>query len=211
MKSSSTLFRFVSAALLMGATALVPAMAQSGPAFKTLNTAQPSGSGDKVEVMEFFAYSCPHCAEMEPMIEKWVKTLPANVAFIRVPVAFNAAMQPMQQLYYSLEALDKLDLHPKVFDAIHKQGKKLFTKDAIVDWAADQGIDKATFTSAFDSFGVTAKVKRASEMTDTYAIEGTPSISIGGKYVTSPGMTGDYASSITQAQKLLDQVLAEKK
>ena len=145
------------------------------------------------------------------MIEKWSKTLPSNVAFIRVPVAFNAAMQPMQHLYYSLEALDKLDLHPKVFNAIHKEGKKLFTKDAITDWVASQGVDKAAFTSAYDSFGVAAKVKRAGELTDTYAIEGTPSISVGGKYVTSPGMTGDYASSITQAQKLLDQVLAEKK
>ena len=200
-----------SAMAIMGAAAFVPVMAQSGIKYITLETAQPSDTPDKVEVLEFFAYSCSHCAEMEPLFQEWEKKLPENVAFIPVPVAFNAAMQPMQHLYYSLVALDKTDLHPKVFTAIHKEGKKLFNRDAIIQWATEQGIDKEEFIAAYDSFGVNTKVKRAVELGDTYQVQATPSIAIAGKYLTSPGMTGTYASSIMEAQALLDQVLAENK
>jgi len=204
-----TIFKHTFSALaIMGAAAFVPAMAQSGIKYITLETTQPSDTPDKTEVLEFFSYSCSHCAEMEPMFQDWKKQLPDNVAFIPVPVAFNASMQPMQHLYYSLVALDKTDLHPKVFNAIHKEGKKLFNRDAIISWAVEQGINKDEFIAAYDSFGVGAKAKRATELSDLYQVQATPSIAVGGKYLTSPGMTGTYASSLLEAQALLDQVLA---
>src|SRR5574343_585811 len=74
----------------------------------------------KVEVVEFFWYSCPHCNAFEPLLEQWVKALPKDVAFRRVPVAFRDDFVPQQRLYYALEALGQLDkLHAKVFQAIH--------------------------------------------------------------------------------------------
>lgn len=175
--------------------------------YKTFDVAIPAQTPNKVEVLEFFSYACSHCAAMEPMAEKLAKELPEGAVFIQVPIAFNAAMQPMQQLFYSLMALKRPDLHAKVFDAIHKEKKRLFTRDAIVEWVVEQGIDKKTFESVYDSFGVNTQIRRAAELTDQYQVEATPSFSVAGKYLTSPGMTGTYEGAITVVKELLAKEL----
>lgn len=191
----------------IGASALfvssAPAMAADR--YTVLEPAQPSDTTGKVEVLEFFAYSCPHCAQMEPLVEAWAKTLPDNAALKQVPVAFNAGMKDLQKLYFALEALDRLDLHPKVFQAIHQQRKQIYDAKAIAAWMADQGVDAQAFQDAFNSFGVQSKASRADELTNLYKIEGTPSLAIAGKYVTSPSQTGSYQGTIDEAQTLLEQ------
>jgi thiol:disulfide interchange protein DsbA len=119
-------------ALVITATAVffAPAgFAQGAPAVKAkfleINPAQPTEPG-KIEVLEFFSYACSHCAAIEPLMEKWIKTLLADVIVKPVPVAFNASMKPMQTLFYTLEAMNRMDLHGKVFIAIHEEKKKLF-------------------------------------------------------------------------------------
>lgn len=184
--------------------------AQVDPTHVTIEPAQPSDSAGKVEILEFFAYSCPHCATMEPMVARWSQTLPDNVVLKHVPVAFNAGMADLQKLYYSLEALDRLDLHSKVFQAIHRERKRIYTFDAIADWIESQGVERQQFEAAFNSFGINNKVARANELAKTYKIEGTPSLAVGGRYVTSPSMTGTYEGAIAQAQKLLDSILANQ-
>ncbi|NDY82412.1 thiol:disulfide interchange protein DsbA/DsbL [Orrella sp. NBD-18] len=173
--------------------------------FSEINPAQPTEPG-KIEVLEFFAYSCPHCAVLEPMTAKWTKTLPSDVVVRQVPVAFNAGMKPLQNLYYALEALNRLDLHPKVFAAIHQEKKRLFTKPEIVTWAVSQGLDKAKFESTFDSFGVQSKSTRAEQLTNAYRIQGTPSLAVGGKFITSPSEAGGYQETIDVAAGLVKQL-----
>lgn len=182
--------------------ASLTAQAQQAP-YITYETAFPSQVPDKVEVLEFFSYACSHCAAIEPMVERLSKELPSDAVLIRVPVAFNAAMEPMQRLFYSLVALNRTDLHAKVFDAIHKEKKRLFTRDTIVDWAVAQGIDRQTFENTYDSFGVNTQVNRATKLTDQYKIEATPSFTVAGKYLTTPGMTGTYESAIDMVKELL--------
>lgn len=203
------LFLRTLAVLSLGAgLAFAPAgHAQPDTAHTTIEPAQPSDTAGKVEVLEFFAYSCPHCATMQPMVEQWAKTLPENVVVKQIPVAFNAGMEDMQRLYFSLEALDRLDLHSKVFHAIHREKKRIFNYKSMADWVEDQGLERKQFEAAFRSFGVNTKVERANELTKTYNVEGTPSLAIGGRYVTSPSMTGTYEGAITEAQKLLDSIL----
>lgn len=162
-----------------------------------------SQTPNKTEVLEFFSYACGHCAAMEPMVQQLSADLPEGAVLVPVPVSFNASMQPMQHLFYTLVALDRKDLHSKVFDAIHKEKLRLFTKEAIIDWAVSQGIDKTTFESTYDSFGVNAKVRNATTLTDQYKVNATPSFAIAGKYLTSPGMTGTYESSIALVKELV--------
>lgn len=182
-------------------------MAQGAPKakFSEINPAQPTEPG-KIEVLEFFAYSCPHCAVLEPMTAKWAKALPAEVVVKQVPVAFNAGMKPLQNLYYTLEALNRLDLHPKVFAAIHQEKKRVFSKAEIVTWAVAQGLDKAKFESTFDSFGVQSKSTRAEQLTNSYRVQGTPSIAVAGKYITSPSEAGGYQETIDVAAELVKKV-----
>ena len=191
-----------------GGLFLGTAPALAAERYSVVDPAQPSDTPGKVEVLEFFAYTCPHCNAIEPLVEKWVATLPEDVAFRAVPVAFNASMVDLQKLYYSLESLGRLDLHPKVFEAIHKEHKRIYDAKAITDWVAEQGVDRSKFEAVFNSFGVNSKVRRADELARNYGIDGTPSLAIGGRYVTSPSQTQSYEGTIDEAQKLLDKIKA---
>ena len=129
--SFKNLFLRTFAIAALGAASLFAPLGQAqaaGQQYVTLNPAQPSDTPDKIEILEFFAYSCPHCAAMQPMVEKWAKTLPSNVVLRQVPVAFNASMTDLQKLYYSLQALDRMDLNDEVFKAIHTEHKRIFEK-----------------------------------------------------------------------------------
>ena len=170
-----------------------------------LSPAQPTEPG-KIEVQEFFSYACSHCAVIEPMLQKWMKTVPADVVVKHVPVAFNASMKPLQRLYYTLEAMGRLDLHMKVFDAIHEQKKRLFSKAEITTWIVSQGVDRAKFEAAFESFGVSSKAGRADQLVTAYRVQGTPTMSVAGRFVTSPSEAGGYQETIDVANSLINQV-----
>jgi thiol:disulfide interchange protein DsbA len=170
-----------------------------------LSPAQPTEPG-KIEVQEFFSYACSHCAVIEPMLQKWMKTVPADVVVKHVPVAFNASMKPLQRLYYTLEAMGRLDLHMKVFDAIHEQKKRLFSKAEITTWIVSQGVDRAKFEAAFESFGVSSKAGRADQLVTAYRVQGTPTMSVAGRFVTSPSEAGGYQETIEVANSLINQV-----
>lgn len=208
--------RFMSMSRILGAVITAAAVffspsgfAQSVPAAKAkyleVNPPQPTEPG-KVEVLEFFSYACSHCAVLEPLLEKWIKSLPQDVVVKPVPVAFNASMKPMQLLFYSLEAMNRMDLHGKVFIAIHEEKKKLFSKPEIIAWATAQGLDRAKFESVYDSFGVTSKAQRGDQLTKAYNVQGTPSLAVGGRFITSPSEAGGYQETIDVAAGLIKQL-----
>ncbi|MFY1853958.1 thiol:disulfide interchange protein DsbA/DsbL [Achromobacter xylosoxidans] len=202
---SPKLIRILAAAALTTTAFFSPAShAQGTQAYVPINPPLPSDTPGKIEVLEFFAYTCPHCAAMEPMVEDWAKTKPADVVLKQVPIAFNAGMKPLQQLYYTLLALDRPDLHAKVFTAIHGEHKRLIDKKAMGEWAAAQGVDRAKFDSVFDSFSVQTQVQRANQLAEAYRIEGTPSFAVGGKFMTSPVMAGNsYEGALKQVNQLI--------
>lgn len=209
MSIKNFFLRSMATAIIASGVLLAPvAQAQQAGTgtYTTVDPVQPSDTPGKIEVLEFFAYTCPHCKMIEPLVEKWAKTLPSNVVMHPVPVAFNASMADLQKLFYSLESLDRMDLHAEVFKAIHDEKKRIYDQKAITDWIVGKGVDRKKFEEVFNSFGVKTKVIRANELAKNYHIDGTPSITIGGKYVTSPSMTGSYEGTIVEAQKLLDMV-----
>ncbi|HLR78563.1 MAG TPA: thiol:disulfide interchange protein DsbA/DsbL [Burkholderiaceae bacterium] len=205
MQLNSLIRRFLLPfALTAGILFLPLAQAQNATGHYTLDDVQPSETFGKIEVLEFFAYTCPHCKTMEPMVEEWSSTLLGDVSFQRVPVAFNANMADLQKLYYTLENMDRLDLHSEVFKAIHDQNQRIFNEKAIIDWAADQDLDTQHFADVFRSFGIQARVARANELIQNYRIESTPSIAVGGRYVTSPALANGYRASLEEANRLID-------
>ena len=160
----------------------------AGKEFRPLNPPQPV-SGNQVEVLEFFSYACSHCDAFEPILNSWLSTKPKDVTFIHVPAIFNKKMIPLAQLYYTLEETDNLGkLHAKVYDAIHRQSKNLRNREAILDWAATQGVDMKKFEATYDSFSIGSKTQRAMQMTRNYRVPGTPYMVVNGKYLTGPSM-----------------------
>jgi thiol:disulfide interchange protein DsbA len=170
---------------------------------KRVNTDAPAG---KVEVIEFFWYSCPHCNAFEPKLEAWSRKLPPDVVLKRVPVAFRDDFVPQQRLFYTLEALGKVDeLHAKVFQAIHVDHKPTNKEDAILDWAGQNGLDKARFKELYNSFSVSSKARRASQLQDAFKVQGVPALGIAGRYYTD----GTMAGTLDRALQVTDYLIAE--
>lgn len=181
----------LSLALLAVSAGASPANPQNGVDYRTLDKPQPTESGKKVEVTEFFWYSCPHCYAFEPALTDWVKKQGDKIVFKRVPVAFRDSFVPQQKLYYTLEAMGRLnDLHPKAFHAIHAERRNLDTEQAILDWVVKQGVDKEKFIELYNSFGIQAKAQRATQMQAAYKVDGVPLIAIDGRFLTSPSIVG---------------------
>lgn len=157
--------------------------------YKLIKPPQKPANAHKIEVIEFFSYACPHCADFEAPLQNWLKRQPKDVEYRAVPVVFREQWKPLAKLYYTLETMGLVDkYHNKVFDAIHKQGQQLFDDQAIIKWAAEQGVDGAKFGQVYNSFGVDAKVQRAMSMGRAYGVQFTPAMAINGKYFTGPSM-----------------------
>jgi thiol:disulfide interchange protein DsbA len=210
--------RQFSAALLgtgLGASALglaLPAQAQGGPVEGThyvrLSQPLPAPGGGKVEVVEFFWYGCPHCYTFEPTLEAWVKRLPADVGFRRVPVAFrDEPFGAHQRIYYALEAMGQLDaVHRKVFFAIHNERARLDKPADIGAFMAKNGIDSAKFLDVYNSFSVQTKSRQAKQLAEAYKIDGVPAIGVHGRYYTSVSLAGSPERALQVTDFLVQRV-----
>ncbi|WP_424193025.1 thiol:disulfide interchange protein DsbA/DsbL [Ampullimonas aquatilis] len=178
--------------LAHGVAQASPAAPVNGTDYATLSKPQATDSTGKVEVTEFFWYGCPHCNALEPALEAWVKKLPGDVVFKRIPVAFRDDFVPHQRLYYTLEAMGKLEeLHAKVFHAIHVDKNNLINLDQQAEFAEKNGLDKKKFIETYNSFSVQSKVQRARQLTANYAVDGVPMMAVDGRFTTSASMTGN--------------------
>ena len=189
-----------------------PAHAQGGPVEGThyvrLSQPVPAGPAGKIEVIEFFWYGCPHCNAFEPTLEPWVKQLPADVAFHRVPVAFSA--EPFvahQRIFYALDSLGLVAaMHRKVFYAIHNDRLRLDKPADISAFMGRNGVDAAKFMEAYNSFAVQAKAKQATQQAAAYKIDGVPAIGIQGRYYTSGSLAGTNEKALAVADFLIQRV-----
>lgn len=188
-----------------------PAHSQvQGQDYELLTPPQAASTQDKVEVIEFFSYACPHCYQMQPHVVKWAAELPANAAFVRVPVSFGRReWGQLSRAFYTLEATGDLQrLDDALFEAIHKQRRPLFNLDQLAGWAAENGVDAGKFRAAFDSPGVSAKALRAEQLSRDYKVNGVPSLVVDGKYIAK-GPT--HADMLKIARQLVDKSAAERK
>jgi thiol:disulfide interchange protein DsbA len=203
------------AGLVLGAAALglpelvlAQGMPQEGKEFRALDRRVPMDApAGKIEVIEFFWYSCPHCNAFEPKLTGWLKTrLPPDVVFHRVPVAFRDDFVPQQRLYYTLEAMGKVDeLHGKVFAEVHQNRQPTNREDQIVAFAEKNGLDKAKFKELYNSFTVQTKARRAKQLQDAYEVAGVPALGVAGRYYTD----GDMAGNMDRALQVVEYLVGE--
>ena len=173
------------AALSLSAAAQMAAP-QEGNQYLRLKNPQPVESGKKIEVLEFFSYGCPHCGELEPNLQGWLKTMPPDVQFRRIPVMFQERWIPLAKIYYTLEALgEESRLSPDVFVALHGKGLPLWQDKTFFDWAASQGLDRKKVEDMYNSFGIGGKVNRARMIAQAYQVQSVPLIVVDGKFVSN--------------------------
>lgn len=213
MIPTTTRRRFAALALTPLAGIPLSGMAQEKPLegkhYVALSTRQPTRDAKKVEVLEFFAYSCSHCHAFEPALDAWQKKLPPDVLFRRIPVAFREDLVIHQKLYFAIEALGLVErLHGKVFLAIHSDRQRLATVEEIGAFVAKNGVEPARFVETMNTFSVAGKTKQATQLTAGYNIEGTPSLGVDGRWLTSGSLAGSNARSLAVADYLV--ALAKK-
>src|SRR5882724_8613119 len=168
-----------------------------GVNYVPLLPAQPTSvAPGKVEVMEVFWLACPHCYALEPFIKNWLKTKPAYIEFVRVPVMWGPVHRAHARLFYTLQALGRADLLAKTFDAIQQQHRLLVANSEDETFklqqafAQENGISAGDFAKAYNSFTVSSNLQRAEQLTQRYQVQGVPLVVINGKYATDVAKAG---------------------
>lgn len=201
------------ALMLLASFNVLAADPQSGTDFDRTAQTIPSDTPNKIEVIELFWYGCIHCYQMDPILAAWVKKLPTDVVFKRIPGLPRADWAPMAKAYYAMEDLKLIEkLHTPLFDAIHKQ-KVLNPTDeaATIDWIAKQsGLDRKKVDEAFKSFSMNNKLNRAAQFFRASGATGVPGIIIDGQYITSSTMAGSNEQALKVADYLIANVRAAK-
>jgi len=159
------------------------AQVELGKDYKMLSPAQPTNT-KKIEVLEFFFYGCSHCYHLHGPLTTWEKTMPKDVELTFVPTIFRDSMEPMARTMYALESMGQLEnAHDALYRAWNVDSQELYDLDPIADFVAKQGVDRAKFVAAYNSFSMQSRVARAKQMVRSYRIQGTPTLIVDGKYV----------------------------
>jgi len=203
----------ISAAAVTGLPLAVHAQGPSafkpveGKDYLSLDKRVPTDVGTgKIEVLEFFWYSCPHCHSFEPQFAAWVKAAPKDIVVQRVPVRFRDDFEAQQRAYYVFESLNMVDaMHGKLFHAIHTERQQLNTAQALAAWANKNGLPEKKFLDTFNSFGVATKARRATQLQDAFKVQGVPALGIAGRFYTDGGL----AQTMDRALQVADYLIGE--
>ena len=192
------------AAHAQGPAALKPV---EGKDYLSLDKRIPSDVGvGKIELIEFFWYSCPHCNSFEPQFAAWKKAAPKDVVVQRVPVRFRDDFEPQQRAYYVFESLNLVDtLHGKLFHAIHTERQPLNSAQALAAWADKNGLPEKKFLETFNSFGVASKARRATQLQDAFKVQGVPALGVAGRFYTD----GSLAQTMDRALQVAEYLIGE--
>ena len=202
LKKTSVLF-----ALLFFFTGTINAEPfEEGIHFKRIDQSNTLAS-DKVEVLEFFMYGCPHCYSFEPYLNKWEKAKPDDVEFIRVPATFNALATLHARAYYALQMLDAGEkIHPKFFSEIHNNKNLMRSVDELAVFVQKYGVDRSEFIDAMNSFAVEGNIRKATKLVKEHEINGVPAVTVNGKYLISASMAGSYDNMV----KIIDYLIQKE-
>lgn len=202
---NKSLFRVLLCALFLVCTS---ARAQlSSDSYARIEPPQPTHTKNKIEVAEIFWYGCPHCYAFEPYLDKWLKTKPSYVKFIRIPGVLAENWIPHARAFYAAKMLGVLKkIHQPLFDAIHKYREPIFDEAQLRKFFVSQGVNGDAFTRAYNSDEVEVRVKEALDIERRYRITGVPSMIVGGKYRTSAVQAGSFEGLIKTVNELIEKI-----
>lgn len=196
-------FRQLIAVLALLCASFAHAEVVEGKDYRLLNQPQPTVSGNKIEVLEFFSYSCSHCYHLHPLLSAWEKKIPKDVELHYVPVVFSENQEPMARAFYALESMGQIKrLHDPFFVAWNAQLMDLSDEAKITDFVAKHGVDINKFSADYNSFSVSSKVSRSTQLVLVYGIRGTPTLIVDGKYVITNLQPEDTIRVLNEVVKI---------
>ncbi len=198
------IIRYISLSLFL----MLGSQAYAGDGYTIISPAQPTQTGDKIEVLEIFWYACPHCYDFEPYIHEWLNNKPEDVTFRRMPGVFRKSWIPHAKAFFTAEKLGILDdIHTPLFKAIHREKKKIHDDASIKKFFLKRGVDKGEFKKIYHSEEIDTKVKQAFVMGQRYKVTGVPAIIVNGKYMVS----GSTAGSLENVLKVIDSLVDKER
>ncbi len=180
---------------------------EPGRHFTILTTSQGTSSPPGIiEVAEVFWYGCPHCYNFEPVLANWRQTLPDDVRLVTIPVMWNPTNEIHARIFYTAEALGKLEeMHSAIFKEMHQNGKKLTDQGEIEKLFAEFGVSSEQFNQTFRSFAVESKLKRARNLTRRYRVRGVPLLVVNGKYTIDGPEVKSFDDQLAVAGELIER------
>lgn len=178
---------------------------QAQQGYEVLSAPQRTGNPEKIEVIEFFWYGCPHCFQFEPHIKEWVENKPENVEFITMAPPLNPGWKVHSQAFYAAEVLGVLDqFHEAMFNAIHRERKQMRKPKEIGKLVDSLGLDGEKFVKTMKSFNVDAKIRQSLQKAKDVNISSVPTVIVNGKYMTSGSIAGSYPNLISVIDQLVE-------
>lgn len=189
--------RFIRTLAAMGLMlALVSAAAQA-QRYERIDGPRLGDDPDTIEVLEFFWYGCPHCDSFRPHIERWKESRPDDVDFRHVPAVLSPQWETHAKAFFAASIMDELDtFHGAMFEAIHRDRRKLDSATEIGEFVETLGIDGEKFVATMESFAVDSRIRRVKSLQRAYGISGTPTVVIDGRYRTSGQTAGGVEEMI---------------
>ncbi|HET8701974.1 MAG TPA: thiol:disulfide interchange protein DsbA/DsbL [Nitrococcus sp.] len=180
---------------------------QAGKQYHKVEPPQPTTTGNRIEVIEFFSYACPHCFDFQPKLERWLQGAGKDIELVRVPVTFDrSSWALLAKAYYAEKALNVVDkIHDPLFAAIHVKGQQFDNEQELADFFAQHGVDRQAALGALNSFTVDVDLRRAKRMVRTYGVRGTPSMAVAGKYLVDPSDTGGQEEMLKVVDFLINK------
>ena len=196
------ILKFISLSLFL----MLGSQAYAEEGYTIISPAQPTQTGDKIEVLEVFWYACPHCYDFDPYLHEWLANIPEDVTFRRMPGIFRKSWIPHAKAFFTAEKLAVLDeIHTPLFNAIHREKKKIHDFKALKKFFAKQGVDEDEFTKVYESEEVDTQVKQAFVMGQRYKVTGVPAIIVNGKYLVSASSAGSFENMLKITDSLVDK------
>ena len=203
------LSRLLATAALLVLSPLALAQFEAPRDYQLIEPAQPTASGDKIEVVEVFGYPCIHCAHAAPKIKEWSAGLGPDVKLSYVPAVFGGVWEAFGRAFYAAETMGVMEkTHDKLFEVIHTEKRQFRNLEDVASWYAEHGVSKQGFLDTMTSFPVNAKIAQSIEQVRAYGVEGTPTMIVNGKYrVMSPGGEDGFAKML----QIVDFLVAKER
>ena len=189
---------------------------EAGKHYLTVYPPAPTPS-DKIEVVLFFAYTCPHCLTFAPVMEKFIESVKGNpeVKVVPVPVAWNDDLAIFPHTYYAFEALGRMgDLHMEfwtwVIRGSHDWSSAADIEKDVLQWVGEHGLDQNKFRQTLGSFSVVSKARQATRTWKNYGVDSTPCVGVAGRYITAPHLVGTRQGTVDTVQWLINKIRQEK-
>ena len=192
------------------AAAAAPAPLVAGEDYVLVDDGQPwQPLAGRIEVVEVFAYWCPHCAEFQPLVEAWARKLPHDVRFSYLPAAFDPGDSYARAYFAALDLHALPRLHDALFDAVH--ATQLLARNATVGEIAwffgQQGVPAERAIRAMTSAATDRRLQQAHDFELRSGVEGTPTLLINGRYRVQGR---DHEDLLRNADALIAQLRANK-